>query len=248
MNSHETLAHAIEVFARGFAFTRSFTHPFLVERVGPVWVVRDGSRKRGPMRNEEWIACGVPPSEVDQLARQHARGKYFICAILPTGEADESLRTGFKACGYRLLMTESLMVHPLRRIPRAKAPVVIKRVTTLELAEHLKHTARRRQILPEHVTAALSAPVRAYVAMSGDQIVGWVRSITVGDATWVSNMYVAPKFRRRSIGRALLGVMLRDDRTARAQTSVLLASHAGAKLYPLVGYREIGTLYLYTRR
>lgn len=36
--------------------------------------------------------------------------------------------------------------------------------------------------------------------------------------------------------------MLRDDRTHRAQSSVLLASHSGALLYPKVGYEQIGTL------
>lgn len=33
---------------------------------------------------------------------------------------------------------------------------------------------------------------------------------------------------------------------AGAERAVLTASHAGAKLYPLVGYRELGTLLLYT--
>jgi len=44
----------IEVFARGFAFTRSFTHPYLAERIAPgVWVLRDATRARGSYRAEE---------------------------------------------------------------------------------------------------------------------------------------------------------------------------------------------------
>lgn len=74
----------------------------------------------------------------------------------------------------------------------------------------------------------------------------WVRSIGVGDATWCSNIYVKPEFRRRGIARALLSQMLHDDRSAGAQQAVLLASHTGAKLYPVVGYEQIGTLLVYT--
>jgi len=42
--------------------------------------------------------------------------------------------------------------------------------------------------------------------------------------------------------------MLRDDRGGGAETAVLLASHAGAKLYAAVGYGQIGTLLILTPR
>ena len=47
------MQRTIEVFARGVCFTRSFTHPYLAERVGGVWVMRDGPGKRGDYRREE---------------------------------------------------------------------------------------------------------------------------------------------------------------------------------------------------
>lgn len=56
----------------------------------------------------------------------------------------------------------------------------------------------------------------------------------------------ARAFRRRGIARALLGRMLQDDRAYGATLAVLLASHTGAKLYPLIGYQQIGELLLYT--
>src|SRR5881275_2360423 len=40
------LAAAVEVFVRGYAFTRSFTYPYHPERVDGVWVVRDAPRKK----------------------------------------------------------------------------------------------------------------------------------------------------------------------------------------------------------
>jgi GNAT superfamily N-acetyltransferase len=244
LNTPAIVERAMEVFVQGFCFTRSFTHPYVAERVGPAWVVRDGPRTRGDARNEEWIAHGLSPDAWDRLVKRHARGRFAICAICGAGEADEPLRSGLKACGYRFGRTEALMVHPLRRIPKVVAPVAIERVLTETMAERLFRAARTRQVPPEHLTR--DAPLRAYVATVDDQVVGWVRSIVVGDATWCSSMYVAPAFRRRGIGRALLNVMLRDDRAAGARHSVLLASHAGAKLYSAVGFETIGTLLLFT--
>ena len=84
------------------------------------------------------------------------------------------------------------------------------------------------------------------MAMVNDEVVGWVRSITVENATWCTDMYVNPAFRRRGIARAMLSRMFSDDRAGGAQTAVLLASHAGARLYPVVGYEQIGTLSLFT--
>ena len=93
---------AVEVFARGFAFTRSFTHPYLAERAGPLWVVRDAPRKRGNYRNEEWIGSDVAPKEIDRIARKHTRGRFAICALHGIDESDESLRSEFKELDYRL--------------------------------------------------------------------------------------------------------------------------------------------------
>jgi len=238
------MERAIETFARGYAFTRSFTHPYLAEQIGPVWVTRDAPRTRGDYRTEEWIAYGVPPAEVDNLTRKHARGRYAICAIRGLDDPMAPLRDAYKELGYRLNTTEPFMVHSLQEIPQFDCPVEIQRATTPEVADRLNKAARSRQILPRHLKG--DDTLRQYVALEGDEPVGWVRSITVGDATWCSNMYVKPEFRRRGIARALLGRMLQDDRDAGAQTAVLLATHTGALLYPALGYEMIGTLLLFT--
>lgn len=242
------LASAIETFARGVAFTRSFTHPYLAEQVGPLWVMRDGARRRGIYRNEEWIGYGVSPTEIDRIARSNTRGRYCICALVELDGDDENMRAEFKALNYRLNNTEPLMVHNLQQIPRFEEPAAIERVTTQEMADRLTKATRKRQILPAHLVD--DAPLRQYAALLENELVGWVRSITTntaaGDSTWCSDMYVKPEFRRRGIARALMRCMLADDRAYGAAQAVLLASHTGAKLYPVVGYAQIGTLYIYT--
>ncbi len=268
---HETVApaefgRAIEVFARGFSFARSFTHPYVAERLAPngagspagsLWVLRDADRRSGAYRKEEWVSYGLAPEHVHAAAESSpwrertracrstgARGGYSVCAIHATDEPDQPLREGFKALGYRLGGTEPFMIHRLRRIPRVAAPAVIRRVRTEAQADRLAKAARSRQILPEHLGE--DSPQRQYVAMAGDAIIGWVGSIAVGDATWCQNMYVAPAYRRRGIARAMLCRLLRDDRAAGTVLAVLLASHTGAKLYASVGYAQIGTLLFFT--
>jgi GNAT superfamily N-acetyltransferase len=216
----------------------------LAERVGEIWVVRDAPRKRGEYRREEWIAHGVTPEVIDETARKHTRGRFAVCAIHDVDEFDQLLREGFKALNYRLGGTEPIMVHELKRIPRFEEPVEIVRVATQDLAEQVNKTARSRQILPEHL--GKDSPLRQYAALVDDKPVGWVRSIDVEQATWCADMYVVPEFRRRGIARAMMSRMLRDDRAHGSKLAVLTASHAGAKLYPIVGYKQIGTLMLYT--
>ncbi|MBP6508434.1 MAG: GNAT family N-acetyltransferase [Opitutaceae bacterium] len=239
-----TLERAAAVFVHGFGFTRSFTHPYLAARMGPLWVMRDAPRKKpGDYRREEWIACEVAPSEVNRLARAGTRGRYCICALRPVGVDDAELRAAYKALGYRLAAAEPVMVHPLKTIPRAQSPATIRRVLTQDLADALAKVAESRQILPEHLVQA--APLRQYVALIDGEIVGWVRSIVGEAGNWCSNMFVRPKHRRKGIGAALLAQMLRDDRSHGAACGVLTASHTGAKLYVTAGYRQVGTLLLF---
>jgi GNAT superfamily N-acetyltransferase len=241
------IERAVEGFVRGLCFCRSFTYPYLAKRVGPLWVARDRPRKSGNYRNEEWAAFGVRPEDVDRIVRRDRKGRFAICQMHPVGEADEEMREGYKSLGYRLQTTEPLMVHSLTGIPRFAPPkgVEIERVESQDLANRLAKAARARQILPEHFE---NEAVRQYVAVAGERIVGWVRSVEAGDCRWCSNMHVLPEYRRRGIARAMMARMLRDDRDAGAEANVLTASHVGAKLYPVVGYEHLATLYVYKLR
>jgi len=246
--AHSEINRAVEAFARGFAFARSLTYPYRAERVGRLWVLRDAPRKRAAdYRREEWVAWGVAPAAVDATARAKTRGRYCICAIRDIDEPDAALRNEYRALGYRLGSTEALMIHRLTRIPRLpKAPVKIVRVRTQSLANRVAKAGRRTQMLPQHLKN--DAPLRLYAAVVDDRPVAWVQSIAAGEGAWVQGVWVDPQFRRRGIGRAMMAKMLRDDRRCGAKFSALLASHAGAMLYPTVGYEPVGELLLYTQK
>jgi hypothetical protein len=193
------LATAIECFAKGFAFTRSFTHPAGAEAVGRLWRIRDEPRRRdADYRNEEWVACDVDPSAVHAAASSGSRGRYCVCAIVRAGESEVPLRAGYKALNYRLAKTEPLMLHRLKRIANWPIPFPIQRVLDTDLADRVADASGRRQILPEHLTT--DAPLRLYTALDKDKPVGWLKSIAVGDRTWVSNVHVKPEYRRQGAG------------------------------------------------
>ncbi len=240
------LDEAIEVFVRGFCFTRSFTFPYIAKRVHErVWRLHDAHKERGDYRSEEYVGWSIDPLEMHTIARQHTRGRYRLCVLRALEEGDASLHSELKALGYRFRGAEPLMVHSLQQIERVPDPVSIMRITTQEEADSLAKAARSRQILPEHLEAD-PPPVRQYIARNDEQLIGWVGSITAREYAWCSNMFVLPAYRRRGIARALLTRMLQEDRAAGARANVLLSSHAGTKLYPTVGYQTIGELLVFT--
>ncbi|MCV3208244.1 GNAT family N-acetyltransferase [Mesorhizobium sp. YC-39] len=235
---------AIEVFVHGYSTGKSQTFPYEASRVGPLWLMRDAVRKNPrDYRSEEWVVHDIAAQEADAIVRQHARPSFAISVAIASEEPDGPTRTAYRALGYRLLRTEGFFVQPLSQIPKPAAIVSIERVRTVERAAQLGKIMRRRPIADDLLGDG--APFRQYVAVDGDDIVGRVRSVDAVGATWCADMYVEPSHRRRGIGQALMSKMLHDDRAHGSRCSVLAATHAGALLYPRMGYKRIGTLLIF---
>ncbi|ESX06048.1 GCN5 family acetyltransferase [Mesorhizobium sp. LSJC268A00] len=235
---------AIEVFVHGFSTDKSRSFPYVASRVGPLWLMRDAERKNArDYRGEEWIVHDVAAEEADAIVRQHARPSFAVSVVIANDGPDEPTRTAYKALGYRLLRTEGFFVQSLRQIPDPPAIVSIERVRTAERAAQLGKVIRRRPLPDDQLGD--DAPFRQYVALDGDAIVGRVRSIDAVGATWCSAMFVEPSHRRRGIGQALMAKMLHDDKAHGSRCSMLLATRAGALLYPRMGYERIGTLLIF---
>lgn len=240
-----TLERAVDVFGAGFTYTRSFTHPFDYVEVGPLRVMRDQPRRSGDYRTEEILAVGLAADEAAQAIRKYKPDRFFLCAIHGIDEPLDKIRDAYKAHHFRLLRREPLMVCRLDKVAVTPGPFPVVRVKTPTQAEAVRNAAGGRQILPQDLGVD-TADLRLYAAYDGPEAVGWVRSIR-GDesATWVSNMHVQPDYRRRGIASSLMTTMLADDKRFGAEWSVLLASNAGAQLYPTLGYKQIGLLQLF---
>ena len=247
------LKQAVGVFARGFATTRSRTHPYLARRVGPLWYLHDAPRKDPrKLRAAEFIACGSRPATVMKHIEATAPPRRALCVIHPGPGRDAAIETAYKDLGLRYASHEPVFVAATgkrRRSARsdgdAKLPgagMVVRRVDTAEDARRVAKAAGARQLLEDEVCDDAARP-RLFAAFEGDEPIGWVTSIRVGAAhAWVQNLYVLRRCRSRGLGRALMQTMLRDDVQRGITHSVLTASSAGARLYPKVGYEQVGTL------
>ena len=241
----DEIRRAIHTFVHGYCYLRSFSHPYLPERAGELWVMRDAPRRSGTYRNEEWVAQGLSAaSEIVRIVNERQRGAYTISVICGMDEPQGDLRKDFKALGYRFRSSEALMVHRLEQIPEVEAPADIQRVQTEADALRLGLAMRARPLTAEELAPA--SPLRQYMAQVDGDVVGWVRSVAVEDAAYCADMYVRPAHRRRGIALAMLCQMLADDRDAGARRSALLAGTAGARLYPRAGYEQIGVLLLFS--
>ncbi len=239
----QTISAAIEVFVAGFCETKSRTWPYESIRTEDVWTLRDVERKNAKVyRKEEWIAFNVAAERVHSLAQQGTRGRYFVCAIIGSGDSPEQLKASYKELGYRLLSTEPMFVHSLQKIPTCLANVKISLLRKPDQAESYAIASRMRPEPPERI---VDPSYRQYLACHDDEIVGWVRSVETPRGNYCTNMVVKPAWRRLGIAHALLAQMLRDDRKRGAAQNVLLSSHTGALVYPQLGYQQIGTLFIF---
>lgn len=234
---------AIQVFVEGFSACRARHYPCESFRLDNIWCLRDAPRKKGAeYRKEEWVSYRTRPRDLHETAKKLTRGWYFVCPIYVDLEQLEADRATFRQLGYRLLGSEQLFVHDLRRIPAADSPARIELLRSEEQAREYARFSRTKVIEREELD---SGNFRQFLARADGGIVGNVRSVTTGDGAWCSNLFVAKKWRRKGIGHALMTHLLRDDRKRGFNRSVLLASHAGAMLYPEAGYKCIGKLLIY---
>lgn len=236
------MAFAVKTFVLGHAISKSLTHPYEAVSIDGVWGLRDKERSNPrKYRKEEWVGWDIEPSKLVRIATENTRGWHFLGAMIPNSEDPDAVRDAYKELGYRLLSTEPLFVHDLKRIPNKSSPAKISRMKSLEQSLAYAKEARIKP-LPNSVLQSDST-WRHYLATLDEQIVGWVSSIqTSTGATWCANFFVREAYRRQGIGSALLAQMLRDDRRQGVSHSILLSSHTGAHVYPKLGYQQIGTL------
>jgi GNAT superfamily N-acetyltransferase len=242
------LDHCMEVFARGLAFTRSFSRPYLAAKAeGMGWWLREAPETRGKRRNDEWIVAGSSaPTAVDRRVRRCSLGGRLINVVCPVAGEKETCRATYRELGYRLWRTEWLMRRAtVKNAIAVDTGVEIAMVDGEEMALRLAEAARGRLLLPSHLQQR-PRPVRCHVALVEGAIRGWARSVAVDRSAWFASLFVLPEFRRRGLGGALLAATLRADETAGLSDSVLVASHAGAGLYAKAGYETVAAVFVFS--
>jgi GNAT superfamily N-acetyltransferase len=157
----------------------------------------------------------------------------------------KAIRADYKAHGYRSLLSEEFFVHDSGSVPSIRSAPPVRRVTTIDVSDRIKRERRNKKAIRDVDLDCDEPEHRLYAVMRGRQAMGWVGSVPFGNASWIADLYVLPEFRGKGYGSALMSEVTLDDRRLGVYSSVLLASAAGARLYPHIGYRHIGTLQLF---
>jgi GNAT superfamily N-acetyltransferase len=89
---------------------------------------------------------------------------------------------------------------------------------------------------------------RQYCIWDQERAYGFVQSLPFQSDAWVSDLFVHHDVRNRGYGRALMSRLLQDDQRLGVEHSVLLASKAGARVYPYLGYQLQGVLQIFSPR
>lgn len=232
------LHRAVEVFVQAFCASKSTFHPYRARRTGPLWVMEDApGRKQGP-RKTEVVAVELAPGQIVQALNHAGLGWHFVCDVF-SDPADQAARKAeFRRLGYRALETEWIFAHDLREVQ--EIPATKSEPRLVASAEEWA-----RIPLPRAMRDPGGEGVRPYAIWTETEFFGRVCSRAFERTGYVSDLYVPAPHRRKGYERALMARLLSGDREWGRDGSVLVASTAGAKLYPLLGYRRIATLAIY---
>jgi GNAT superfamily N-acetyltransferase len=244
-----TLPEAIDVVTAGLACSRSVVAPAEVIRHGPLWILRDTTPKPGKARTEEIFAFGASPAEVVRALHDYApQGNYAIEPFLtPDDDLDEA-KAEYKALGFRLSNSEPRFVCPLAKRNPVTSSWPIRRVASLDEARSVclqVYGKANRKLRLEDLTSPTPAIRLYWVEMDGQAVAAARSVMPQRTATCLLDVSTLPEFRRRGIATALFEHVLAEDARCGSEHNVLLASRAGSKLYPILGYEQRALLQIY---
>ena len=231
-----SIPDAIEVFIYGFCHAKSQTYPYVGERVGDLWVMRDTPARKNE-RKIEVISHALTPQKTIQSIQDAELGWHFICDIHDETEDFQQKRDQYKALGYRAMSTEWLFAHDMIDIPTFESDPPVRQIPDQETLKQINQVASQPQKLRDGT--------RKFSVWDDHRDYGWVTSIPYQDKAWVSDLYVHKDLRGQGYGKALMSKLLQVDRTHGVKQSVLLSSSDGARVYPHLGYQQIGILQMF---
>jgi len=242
-----TFESAVDTFVRGHCFMKSFAYPYVFERVSGIWILQDGNegKPRRIPRTSEVVAFGQSPQSVVNIAIEANLGRHFISHLHTLEESPGDVRTAYKSLGYRTLLSEEFFVHDMANIREFDCNPSPRRIATIEDSDTIRMHRKNRKAIRDCDLNANEPEHRLFAVIDGNRAFGWVGSVPFGDDTWIADLFVREEYRGLGYGRSLMSAVMRSDKNLGIKRSVLLASGAGARLYPHLGFEHIGTLQLF---
>jgi GNAT superfamily N-acetyltransferase len=226
---------------------KSITYPYVYCRRNGVWIMRDGAgeKPRRHLRKSEVVAWGIDVDDVLSATKDEQLGRHFVSHLLSTSDDSSIVKENYKANGYRYLLSEGMFAHDEIDVSEYACDPPVIRVLSSEDADKIRRERRNKRAIREVDLLSHNPQHRLYAVIDGEKALGWVSSVPFGEISWIADLYVLDEFRGRGYGRALMSAVTMDDRRHGVNASVLLASAAGARLYPHIGYKKMGSLQLF---
>ncbi|MBI1332299.1 MAG: GNAT family N-acetyltransferase [Armatimonadetes bacterium] len=231
-----SIPEAIEVFVHAFCEAKSRTYPYAPTLVDGLWIMRDTPDRKNA-RKIEIVTHGIEPAKAAKTIQDNGIGWHFLSEIHPVDADFDAIRAEYKSLGYKAVSTEWLFVHELNDIPIHESEPPVRPVTSQAMLDAIPQRGKHKHVLRPNI--------RKFSIWDDETEYGWVNSIPFKNAAWVGGLFVHESDRGRGYGRALMSALLQSDRDHGVQTSVLLASSDGARLYPHLGYQKIGVLQMF---
>lgn len=231
-----TLEQAIEVSLYGFAAGKSLFYPYAVSRIDGLYHLHDSPARKNA-RKEEVFAVDLPPGEVAESLRRAGIAWHFLCDAASVGADLKQRKADYKALGYRAMATEWIFFHDLREIPLYECDPPVRQLQTAEEWGTIPQDTNQKRKWVE--------AFRQYAIWDDAAAYGWAESRPHGRYGYTADLHVRESHRGKGFGRALMSRLLRDDRDLGLEANALIASTAGARLYPHLGYQLLGTLQMF---
>lgn len=226
------LEDAVQIFVTAFSIGKSRSHPYAVEKSGPLWVMRDGPGKKGPQRKIEVVACNqIPETVVAQIAKAKL-GWHFVCDIFADNDSAPARKATYKSLGYRALSTERFYAHQMHRIPKFECFPPARLVSNQQEFDSIPQRSQHSRKLAEGT--------RQFCIWDELHAYGWVYSRPIESSAWVGDLYVDAQYRGGGFGKAIMSKLLQTEKGLGTKSVVLLASKLGSIIYPSLGFEEIG--------
>jgi hypothetical protein len=227
---------------------KSITYPYVYEHRDDIYIMRDGvgQKPRRAPRKSEVVAYNLSPDVVLERISGASLGRHFISHMHSGTDGDlEATKEQYKAKGYRYLLSEAMFWHESNEVPHYSCDPPVRRVLSITDSQAISKQRRNKKAIRDADLLSDSPQHRLYAVIDGADAFGWVGSVPFETTSWIADLYVLEKHRGKGYGRALMSAVTSEDRRNGIHTSVLLASAAGARLYPHNGYTQIGTLQLF---
>lgn|GEM_PF-1422528 len=241
MGVETTVEDAFAVFAHAWCDMRARTRPYGLSHFGGLRLMADQPPGRHPRTGECHALPDYDALEAEAASRRVPYPRFWLCLWALPGQED-AIKERVKGRGRRLARIEGCFAHDLSDLPAPSR--AIRTITDPDEAQSIQR-ARSRNAFSMERFAGSDPHYRLYVAEEAGQVVGTVQSVRTPGGQWVLALGVDAAFRGRGYGFSLMAAMMRDDQARGKARSVLLASQAGARLYPHLGYRRLASLLIF---